>query len=67
MAKVQNHYEPVEMSRRGSEDSDDPVAGLLTDRHSIVTKAPESRFMLGYGSVMGLVVNRMIGMLSTLL
>jgi len=60
MAKIQHHYELQEM-RRGSTDSADPVAGLLADHDAIVTIAPESRFRLGYGSVTGIVVNRMIG------
>lgn len=32
------------------------------DPNTIITVAPEQRFRLGYLSVMGLIVNRMIGM-----
>ena len=47
-------------------DSEDDV-GEITNRppddpNTIITFAPEQRFRLGYLSVMGLVVNRMIGM-----
>lgn len=35
--------------------------------NSIITKAPEERFRLGYWSVVGLIVNRVIGLFPLLL
>jgi hypothetical protein len=34
---------------------------LRRDPNAIVTDAPDEKFKLGYGSVMALVINRMIG------
>jgi hypothetical protein len=50
---------------RNSGDTDRPR--LLEDPGTIVTSAPEARFKLGYGSIMGLVANRMIGGWSVML
>ena len=40
----------------------DVLARLRKDPHAIINEAPAQRFKLGYGSVMGVIVNRMIGM-----
>jgi hypothetical protein len=61
MSGAQQHYEMNDL-RRASTDSADPVPALLNNHYGIVTIAPETRFKLGYGSVTGIVVNRMIGM-----
>jgi len=50
--------------RSHSSNTDRDSTGLFNpedDPNAIVTSAPESRFKLGYWSVMALVVNRMIG------
>jgi len=40
----------------------DVLVRLRKDPHAIINEAPAQRFKLGYGSVMGVIVNRMIGM-----
>lgn len=55
----------AEANPRAESDSDSDIQALFEDNehdpNTIVTSAPETRFRLGYWSVMGLVINRMIG------
>lgn len=68
MAALSNSYQATD-SRTNAPTGDDnssindAVFGILPENipNTIITRAPEERFRLGYWSVIGLVVNRVIG------
>jgi hypothetical protein len=57
MDDLEGRYRP----QHGSDSDRESIFSDSSDPGRIVTRVPEKRFRLGYLSVMGLVVNRMIG------
>lgn len=61
MDPAQVDHEAYSFVSEGPSDNDRAELDGAVGPNTIVTKAPEKRFRLGYWSVMGLVINRMIG------